>query len=321
MRRSFLAALIAVAPSACRHAEKPAGYAADGRRPLAALQARFDTLAADPGWVREQVFSYADAPPILAYRTKREGKALWLLAGIHGEEPAGPNAIARSLASVAALADSGVPAVLIPLCNPKGYLRNWRYPNTAERDWKKGGTSVGDAEWLLPDLETGEKPRVAAAVGPETEALTSYALRMSERYPPALVIDLHEDELSMEGGYIYSQGKVPHENPVGAEIVRLLRSSGIPLRLSGATRFGEPIAGGVISRDEKGGPIRDGSIDELFASPVVFRDGKKRRGPSAPTVIVVETPAFSGSKLEKRVRAQSAVLERLGDLWRLGSSL
>ena len=52
-----------------------------------------------------------------------------------------------------ALARQGVPIVLIPLCNPKAYRSNWRYPNTAERDWRQGGYSVGDAEDLLPGLD------------------------------------------------------------------------------------------------------------------------------------------------------------------------
>ena len=181
---------------------------------------------------------------IRAWRTAHRGAALWILAGIHGEEPAGPNAVADSLASIAELAATGVPVVVIPLCNPKAYRNNWRYPNTPERDWRKGGYSVGDAEYLLPDLETGAKPRAAKAPGPETLALTEFALRLSESYPPLLVLDLHEDELSTAGGYIYSQGKQAADNPVGAEIIRLLQAAGIPLRLSGRTRFGEPIVGG-----------------------------------------------------------------------------
>ena len=32
---------------------------------------------------------------ILGLTTKKKGPALWIIAGIHGEEPAGPNAIAK----------------------------------------------------------------------------------------------------------------------------------------------------------------------------------------------------------------------------------
>lgn len=310
----LLPVLLALAQTACRHG---ATYSADGRMPLPKLYERLLSLGEDSRWQLDTVYAYpeADHLKILALRTRGEGKALWLLAGIHGEEPAGPNAIARSLKKISALADKGVPIVLLAMCNPKAYRSNWRYPNTPERDWRKGGYSVGDAEYLLPDLDAGRGPRVPLPVGPEAQALTAYALRLSKSYPPLLVLDLHEDELSRDGGYIYSQGKSVKDNPAGKEIIRRLQDSGIPIRLSGKTRFGEPVEDGVVSRDDKGLPIRDGSIDELFASEHVFENGKMVPGPSAPTVIVVETPAFSGADLGKRVGAHKAVLDRLEQLW------
>ena len=96
------------------------------------------------------------------------------------------------------------------------------------------------------------RPRADKAPGPETAALTQFVLRLAEQYPPRLVLDLHEDELSTEGGYIYSQGRQADGNPAGAEIIRLLQATGIPLRQSGKTRFGETIVQGVISRDDQG---------------------------------------------------------------------
>ena len=304
-------------------AERADDYAADGRLPLAQLLAQFDALQARHGWAVETVYAYPGSPElqIKAWRTPAQGAALWVLAGIHGEEPAGPNAIARNLDALVDLARSGVPVVVLPLCNPRAYRHNWRYPNTPERDWRKGGGySVGDAEYALPDLETGDAPRAAEAPGPETLALTQYVLRLAAQYPPTLVLDLHEDELSTEGGYIYSQGRRPHGSAVGAEVVRLLQASGIPLRRSGQTRFGETIVEGVISRDDKGGPIRDGSIDELLAASDVFVGGRKVRGPAAHTVIVVETPAFAGARLEQRIEAQGSVLRSVAKLWRLVSA-
>ena len=294
-------------------------YTADGRATLGQLASRFETLARSHGWRHESVYVYPDAGglSIDTWRTTHGGEALWILSGIHGEEPAGPNAIAANLDSLVALAESGVPIVLVPLCNPKAYRNNWRYPNTAERDWRKGGYSVGDAEYLLPALERDDQPRAAAPPGPDTEALTRFVLRLAADYPPRLVLDLHEDELSTEGGYIYSQGTRPDDSPVGAEVIRLLREAGIPLRESGLTRFGEPIVAGVVSRDADGAPIRDGSIDELLAAGTVRMDGAPARGPAAPTVIVVETPAFAGSRFEQRVAAQGAVIRRAGALWRL----
>jgi hypothetical protein len=295
---------------------------ADGRSTVEQLTSRFQSLSASHGWQMDAIYAYPDEPDlaIRAWRTAHRGEALWILAGIHGEEPAGPNAIARSLASIVELASSGVPVVVIPLCNPKAYRSNWRYPNTPERDWRKGGYSVGDAEHLLPDLETGARPRATGPAGPETRALTDFALHLAESYPPLLVLDLHEDELSTEGGYIYSQGSQAEDSPVGAEVIRLLRASGIPIRQSGRTRFDEPIVDGVISRDDKGQPIRDGSIDELMAANAVFRNGEEVPGPAARTVIVVETPAFAGSRFELRVAAHSAVIQRVRELWRLNST-
>lgn len=316
---------IAAAPSAAAAATPaPAtvDYDADGRLPLSAIMARFDTLSSQHGWRAETIYAYPDAPAVAiqSWRTPHQGEALWILSGIHGEEPAGPNAIAANVASLAQLAASGVPIVVIPLANPKAYRHNWRYPNTPERDWKTGGGySVGDAEYLLPDLEHGDRPRAGAAPGPETLALTQYVLRLAAAYPPRLVLDLHEDELSREGGYIYSQGRQADDNPAGAEIVRLLQATGIPLRESGQTRFGETIVRGVISRDDRGGPIRDGSIDELLAATEVFVDGRKVRGPAAHTVIVVETPAFAGSQFDLRVAAQGAVVQHAGRLWHVSA--
>lgn len=335
MRRSRAIALLTVAllpsaPASSGDAARgpapaaqstPAEYVADGRLPLAGMLERFGSLDRQHGWLRDDVYVYANDPAlrIPAWRTPHGGPALWLISGVHGEEPAGPNALAREIQVVVELARAGVPVVLIPLANPRAYRNNWRYPNTPERDWREGGGySVGDSEYLLPDLEAGTKPRAAQVSGPETLALTQYVLRTARSHPPRLVIDLHEDELSREGGYIYSQGVNADANPVGAEIVRLLQASGIPLRTSGQTRFGEPIVDGVISRDDKGGPIRDGSIDELLAAREIFVDGRKSAGPSAHTVIVVETPAFAGSQFERRVAAHASVVRSLPRLWELG---
>lgn len=298
-------------------------YTADGRAPPDELSRRFGSLSADHGWQESTVHAYPDGPglAIRAWHTARHGEALWIIAGIHGEEPAGPNAIARALDSIVDLAASGVPVVLIPLGNPKAYRNNWRYPNTAERDWRKGGYSVGDAEHLLPSLDDGTRPRSAGPPGPEARALTEFVLSLAKTYPPRLVLDLHEDELSTTGGYIYSQGSQADDNPVGAETIELLAAAGIPIRQSGSTRFDEPVVKGAVSRDDRDQPIRDGSIDELLSATQVIVNGANLPGPAAPTVIVVETPAYAGSRFEQRVAAQAAVLRHLEKLWRLSAGI
>ncbi len=314
-----LAATLAAAAIPAGPAGSAEGEATrDGRAPLASLQARFAALGREHGFVADTLHVYPgrEAPAISAWRSAERGEALWILAGIHGEEPAGPNAIAAEIAGLAALTGAGVPLVLIPLANPVGYLNDWRYPNTAERDWRKGGYSVGDAEHLLPDLDEGAGPRAPAPPGPDARALTEYVLRTARDYPPLLVIDLHEDELSTEGGYLYSQGAADGA-AVAAAVLEALEGAGMPLRRGGRTRFGEPIVDGVIRLDDRGQPLRDGSIDELLAAPQVFVEGRLVPGPAAPVVIVVETPAFAGARLESRIAAQRAVLQRLPRLWTL----
>jgi hypothetical protein len=295
----------------------PGAYLADGRATLDQLRSRFDSIRVRGTWIAEDIYTYPDDPRlrIEAWRTDREGPALWLLAGIHGEEPAGPNALAQEIAAVAVLAEAGVPIVMVPMCNPKAYLNNTRYPNTADRDWKGGGYSVGDAEYLLPKVTGGEGTRATRAPGPETAALTGYALRMAERYPPLLVLDFHEDELSAGGGYVYWQGLSSAGPVVAREIVRLLQSAEVPIRMSGKTRFDETIEEGIIGPNGVGQLFNDGSIDELLAAPQVIVSGKMRRGPSAPVAIVIETPAPPGLALETRVAGHRAVIARVRQLW------
>ena len=100
----------------------PAPYTADGRSTLEQLSNRYQSLSTEHGWTMETVYQYTgtDAPAIRAWRTTHRGEALWILAGIHGEEPAGPNAIAERLPSIIELAGSGVPIVVIPLVQPEG---------------------------------------------------------------------------------------------------------------------------------------------------------------------------------------------------------
>lgn len=307
----------ATARAAESAATAPPPYVADGRATLDDLYGLFDTLLPTGRWTAENIYTYPDDTRlrIRAWRTQQQGPALWLLAGIHGEEPAGPNALALQIDSIAVLARAGVPLVMLPLCNPRAYWNNWRYPATADRDWKGAGYSVGDSEWLLPKVAGGEGPRAAEAPGPETAALTGTVLRLARQYPPVLVLDFHEDELSPEGGYVYWQGRSGAGPRVAREIVRLLRSADVPIRMSGSTRFGETIEGGIIRPNGVGQLFNDGSIDELLAAPRVIVDGKPRPGPGAPVSIVIETPAPPGSMLAQRVAGHRAVIARIEELW------
>jgi hypothetical protein len=227
------------------------------------------------------------------------------MTGIHGEEPAGPNALVDSLGILEMLAKSGIPMVVMPLLNPLGYQRNWRYPNAAVYSRTAPGTSVGDSDHLLPDARN--KPRSAKPACPEAASLTARVLSLAAEYPPVLVLNLHEDNL-LRKGYIYSQGKRGAEDPVARLLVELLLENKFPILTAGTTRFGEAIHGGIVAG------VKDGSIDELLSAPAIVQNGSLRKGPAAPTVIVLETSSMNMS-LPARKRVHATVLAALDRLW------
>ncbi len=278
----------------------------DQRLPIQDLYSAYELLVNEFGWkktvVHTQEVELEDgqslALPILVFTTPQKGNALWILSGVHGEEPAGPNALARNIKSLGQLGEN-IPIVFFPLCNPLGYMKGWRYPNEY-RDWKKG-RSVSDSEYLLLSKEDERKPRVAASAGPEALAITQKVLELVPMFQPILSIDHHEDE-ALQESYIYSQGQQGVSDPVAQEIILLLKDSGISIQMSGSTRFGEEVHNGII------GPVNDGSVDELLAAPQIIVDGKLTKGPSAQTVIVIETPTIDVS-LEKRVKAHEKIIQ------------
>ena len=289
-------------------------YLLDGRKPIAELYARYAGLERW-GWVKEGIFEQripGIRSPLVAYglRTPRAGPALWLISGIHGEEPAGPNALAENMEVFVHLQGMGIPIVLLPLCNPMGYLYNWRYPSLCRQNAAQEGLSVGSAEHYLPAPERPAEPRAAQPPSAEARALTASALETACPYPPLLVLDLHEDEYErFPKAYVYSQGERGTQDPVAQEIVALLCAEGFAVPQEGRTRFGEAIIRGVV------GPVQDGSLDELLAARrVIAREGETRPGPAARSVIVVETPT-SDTPLAPRVRAHGRILRHLERLW------
>lgn len=227
---------------------------------------------------------------------------MWIISGIHGEEPAGPNAIANRVETIAKTGKHH-PVVLIPLANPHGYARNWRYLNTPVYSEQVEGHSVGDASHLLIDSERPHRARAAAASSAEADAITRYVVELAREYPPLISIDLHEDD-KLEAGYVYSQGALGAAEPRAAAAVRVLRESGVPVQIDGETRFAEPISGGIV------GPVIDSSIDELMSAASIVIDGAIAPGPESPIVLVFETPSAM-LPLSQRIAAHEAVLDRL----------
>lgn len=295
--------------------ELPAGLTthADGRVPLGELLEAYQPLL-DAGWRVDQLIDShprgAPGPlPIFALRTPQAGPAAWFIAGIHGEEPAGPVALAAAVPELAALGRR-MAVVVVPLANPHGYARNWRYLNQPEWSADSEGQSVGDSSHWLEDPEQPGRPRAQAPSSPEAAALTRYAVERALTYPPRYSIDLHEDSL-LAAGYVYSQGAAGAHDPLAVAAVAVLVEHGIAVQQGGETRFGEPIEGGII------GPVIDGSIDELMSAARVLEGGAWRAGPAAPTVLVFETPARD-APLARRVDAHLALVRRLAERMRPG---
>jgi hypothetical protein len=300
--------LAAPAPAAEKPIAVPTGIAthADGRAPIESLY-RASLSLVDQGWTAELIADSAPADthaplPIIALRSPKAGPATWILAGIHGEEPAGPNAIAAAIEDIAKLG-AHRPVVLLPLLNPQGYARNWRYLNVATYSKSVDGQSVGDSSHLLPSPEDPARARAPSASSPEADAITAWILSRQADYPVLISLDLHEDNL-IDEGYVYSQGVMGDKDELALAAVALLREAGVPIKRDGVTRFDEPIRYGII------GPVTDSSVDELMSAREVVVAGERRPGPGAQTVLVLETPA-AALPLAQRVGAHAAFLRRL----------
>jgi hypothetical protein len=290
-------------------------YGEDGRKSVTDLYRAQIRLEGEYGWGLDEIFSEEVLLegggrvllPASCLRTRARGPALWIISGIHGEEPAGPNALVENVSVLAALGEKGIPVVLMPLCNPLGYCRNWRYRDAPSYSEESPGSSVGDSDHLLPD-EKG-KPRRATPVSPQCDSLTGKVLALSQEYPPLLTLDFHEDD-ELDEGYIYSQGILGAEDPVAKQIVRIFKENRFSIRLDGQTRFGEKIRDGIIA------DAKDGSIDELLGSERILASGVPKKGPSARSVIVLETSSMR-LPLEERKKVHAAVLRDAERLWRL----
>lgn len=272
----------------------------EGRRSIQELYESYGKLI-DYGWSYKIMYEMQGIPVLCFTSPKKCDNSVYLMSGIHGDEPAGPNAIAEGIDLIGKFGQK-FSIVLRPLNNPYGYTKDWRYFNE-RRDWH-AGLSVGDSEYLLPDLNNRNKPGAFKPSSEYAYGLTQSILETMNEYPAVLSIDHHEDEALVEGGYIYSQGRFGIKDTVAQEIVRLLRDSGMPIQSDGLTRFGENVVSGIVS------DVDDSSIDVLIASPRLF-DGSP--GPNVPSVFVIETPTV-GFTLKERMASHKAIIESLDKL-------
>ena len=293
-------------------------YKKDGRMHITDVYKKLSKLK-DSLWIKEVLCSQRidmkenknKFLPILAFRTRLKGDALWLIAGIHGEEPAGPNAIAKNIRYLNKLAKR-IPIVLLPLCNPSGYRRDWRYPTQKRISNPDTDPSVGSSEHFIIDEKTG-KPRAKKPVNKEAEEISSYVIQHFKNYKPLLVLDFHEDE-SAKKQYIYSQGKLKNYDPIARKIVNILKKHGFKFYEKGKTAFNEKVIKGVISN------INDGSIDELLSSEKVIVNNQIKKGPDAKSVIVIETRTID-VPLKKRLKAHSYILKSSKSIYALAKDI
>ena len=276
-------------------------YNRDKRIPLDKIYSLYKKLDKTL-WTKEILYTQKDnnySLPIFAYKTKRKGPALVIISGVHGEEPAGVGAIAENINFLNNLSKK-IPIILIPLANPLGYRKNWRYPNMRRYPGDESFKSVGDSEPYLPNLKSPNKPRKKIIL-PEAKSIVEYIIATSKTHMPILSLDFHEDE-SKSGTYIYSQGKLGAKDPVAKQIADLLRQMGFRFYKRTKTTFNQPILDGIVSDPH------DNTIDELLGSEHVFLSGKKIKGPGAKSVIVIETNTI-GVPIKKRIAAHSRILK------------
>lgn len=298
---------------------------ADGRLPLIELYKAYARLASMPGWIGEIIgwVPVLDSPdgnvdeavklPVISIRTEIRGRAIWVIAGVHGEEPAGPNALAKNIDLFEELRKAGIPVVLLPMMNPAGYFRDWRYFNYQNWHPNCPGVSVTDCDHLVPDPQNPSKPIAATPHTTTNGSITAAVIRFIADYFPRLVIDLHEDKIHDHTDedlepYIFSHGRFGARDGIARMVVKLLRKLGMPLEENGTTRDNQLIVNGVVEA------VRDGSIDDMLASSEIFLEEKMVKKKAASSVIVVET-TVDGLPLEVREKAHQAILKNLGNFW------
>ena len=245
--------------------------------------------------------------PINYFSSPKKGNAIYLLSGVHGEEPAGPNALVRNLELIRSLSKE-TPLVVLPLLNPLGYSKNSRYP----RSELNSEEDVQNADPFIQDKFTGNFSPYK--IGKEAKAISKKVLELSKSYPPLIVLDFHEDN-EVDKGYFYYWGKDHSLKKDLASIFLESMQKHVPThgKERFETRFGEEIIKGVIK------DAHDGSLDELFSCDLAYDlSGDKVKGPGARAVFVIETPS-KYLPLEQRIRAHSEVIRSLEDFSRIAS--
>jgi hypothetical protein len=301
----------------------------DGRRPLYELYKTYSRLLAED-WKAEIISSQVEKEnvaspitlPIYAFlspkTTEEPEHALWIIGGVHGEEPVPPNAFAEEIETISALPKIGIPVVAIFVANPLGYHKDWRY-----QDLKRGfgqGTSVTDCDHLLPQKILKNLPRRLTPINKVSDETTKWALETSKSYIPLLVINHHEDEIEDDLNdpdrdlfYSYAYGKRKILNIICPILTQILSKGGYQVTMTGKTRGHETITDGFVTNST------DGSIDELLASSKYFDGLKVKRKTPAKVVLVPETYYRNeGTQtINQRIKVHGEIIRSYPKLWRI----
>lgn len=212
----------------------------------AALIARFRELAPREGF-RVTVYGDVDAYPLIALTRRTAGPLprIYLSAGAHGDEPAGPEALLKLLE--AGFFDRSAVWFLCPLLNPTGLARGTR-ENAAGVD-------------LNRDYR-----------GPKTPEISSHVRWLAQQPDFDLTLCLHED-WETSGFYLY---ELNGHGPSFAEAIVRAVSAVCPIELSELID-GRPGKDGIIR------PIEDPAKRELWPEAIYLRAHHSDRGYTTET--------------------------------------
>lgn len=267
-----------------------------GEREIGELQLKHEELSLKFGFTKQEIYKMDERGEnysAWAFISHKRGQSIWVISGIHGEETAGPLAIADGIQLIAQIAEE-IPVVVMPLLNPFGMDRDWRYFNEP-RDYNKG-SSVGDMSHVMIDFLTGKK----WAEKPENryaEALAIASASIANTHSPQVMFDHHEDEMA-SGGYIYPLGSNQDEEM--AEMILLKMSQFLPITDREKTRFGEEIMGGVVKAEPSS------SFDDFIVQNL-----------RAKAAFTIETPTWPSIGI--RVQAHLAVMKCYKQIFELTS--
>lgn len=143
------------------------------------------TAAAQQQGFEKEVLAITDAGPLVAWRRPNPGPVVYLSAGIHGDEPAGPLALLAMLERDLLRPD--VHWLICPALNPEG-LRKGTRQNDAGMDLNRdylvqhAATTQAHAEWInrqpVPDCF------LSLHEDWETDGFYFYEINLQEDRPP-----------------------------------------------------------------------------------------------------------------------------------------